>query len=129
MAETHESVSSLGIPPSQYVVDVSVIDSTTHVEVPLGFFIRNPLTGHDTLNCPSYVFLIESHQGKRVLFDLGLRKDTVSFPPVIRSGMANLIMKTEKDVATILKDDGRLALADINSIIWRYDEKHELRSI
>jgi hypothetical protein len=40
--------------------------------------------------------------------------------------MANLTMKAEKDIATILLEDGGLALADISSIIWRYDENSEL---
>lgn len=121
MSEAFEPASSLGIPQSQYVADVSIIDTTAHVEVPLGYFIKNPLTGNEVLRCPSYAFLVENHQGRKILFDLGLRKDTEAFPPVIRAGMAGLTMKAEKNIATILEDEHNIALADIGSIIWRYD--------
>ncbi|KAJ4171240.1 hypothetical protein NW754_007385 [Fusarium falciforme] len=89
------------IPPSQHVVEVSVINSTTFVRMPLGFFVKNPLPGHENLNA------------------LRLRKDTESFPPVIRQGMASLTMHSEKGVAQILQEDGGVALNEIDSIIWR----------
>ncbi|KAM6536199.1 hypothetical protein FALCPG4_002212 [Fusarium falciforme] len=108
------------IPPSQHVVEVSVINSTTFVRMPLGFFVKNPLPGHENLECPSFVFLVKHPSGKKVLFDLGLRKDTESFPPVIRQGMASLTMHSEKDVAQILQEDGGVALNEIDSIIWSH---------
>lgn len=109
----------LHIPPSQHVVDVSVINSTTFVRMPLGFFVKDPLPGHENLECPSFLFLVQHPSGKKVLFDLGLRKDTESFPPVIRQGMANLTMHADRDVAQILQEDGKVALDEIDSIIWR----------
>jgi hypothetical protein len=38
---------------------------------------------------------------------------------VIRDAMANLQMNANKDVATILSEDGRVLPSDIGSIIWR----------
>jgi hypothetical protein len=121
-----EPLLNLNIPPSQHTVDVCVIDSTADIRVPLEFFVKDPLPGHDTLKCPSYVFLIESPLGRRVLFDLGLRVDKVSLPPVIRKGIPGLIMDAERDIATILQG-GRYALDDIDSIIWRYEKQNNTR--
>ncbi|KAH8803591.1 beta-lactamase-like protein [Xylogone sp. PMI_703] len=120
MATKLEPVPDLGIPPSQHVVDVSIINTTTHVRGPLGFFVKDPLTGHETLECPSFAFLIQHPSGKKVLFDLGLRKDVESFPPVIREGMTDFSMVAEKDVAQILQEDGKVGLDEIDSIIWSH---------
>ena len=119
MVTKAETVPELAIPPSQNVVDVSVIDSTASIRCPLGFFVKDPLPGHDTLECPSFTFLIKHPSGKKVLFDLGLRKDPENFPPVIRDGSKGVSMEVKKDVATILKEDGKMALDEIDSIIWR----------
>ena len=127
MAQKLEPVPDPGIPLSQNVVDVCVINSTARIRCPLGFFVKDPLLGHETLDCPSYVFLIENSQGKKVLFDLGVRKDKESFPPVIRSGLAGLQIDVEKDIATILKEDGRILPGDIDTIIWRYESQQESR--
>ncbi|KAI0425647.1 beta-lactamase-like protein [Xylaria sp. FL1042] len=120
MANKVDSVPKLNIPSSHHVVDVSVINSTTHVRGPLGFFVKDPLPGHETLDCPSFVFLIQHPSGKKVLFDLGLRKDTEAFPPIVRGGMAAFAMTAEKDVAQILQEDGKIALGEIDSIIWSH---------
>lgn len=119
MTADGEPAPNLDIPPSQYVVDVSIIDSTAHVRCPWGFFVTNPLPGHEILECPSFVFLIQHPSGKRVLFDLGLRKDIEGFAPVIKQGMKGVYMKAEKDVAQILQEAGKLRLDEIDSIIWR----------
>ncbi|KAJ8132635.1 hypothetical protein O1611_g985 [Lasiodiplodia mahajangana] len=120
MANQVDSVLKLNFPPSQHVVDVSVINSTTHVRGPLGFFVKDPLPGHEILECPSFAFLVQNPSGKKVLFDLGLRKDTMAFPPLIREGMAAFAMKAEKDVAQILQEDSKVALNEIDSIIWSH---------
>ncbi|KAF4466853.1 metallo-beta-lactamase superfamily [Fusarium albosuccineum] len=120
MANNGEPAPSLNIPPSDQVVDISVINSTADVRCPWGFFVKNPLPGHDMLECPSFVFLVQHPSGKKVLFDLGLRKDTEAFPPVIQEGMKGLHMKAEKDIAQILQEDGGIALDEIDSIIWSH---------
>ncbi|CAH0047343.1 unnamed protein product [Clonostachys solani] len=120
MALNGEPAPNLEIPPSQHVVNVSVIDSTANVRCPWGFFVKNPLPGHETLECPSFVFLVQHPSGKRVLFDLGLRKDIEGFPPVIQQGMKGMHMEAEKDIAQILKDSGKLSLDEIDAIIWSH---------
>lgn len=118
MAQKPVLTPNLEFPSSERVVNVSVINSTARIRCPLGFFVQDPLPGHETLNCPAFVFLIEGPQGKKVLFDLGVRTDKESLPPVIRSGLAGLQMDAEKDVAKILQAHG-ISPAEIDSIIWR----------
>ncbi|KAK3301788.1 beta-lactamase-like protein [Chaetomium strumarium] len=121
MADKIESAPKLELPASQHVVDVSIIDSTTFIRVPTGSFVENPLPGHESLECPAFVFLVQHPSGKKVLFDLGLRKDTESLAPVIHEGMAHGVIATvEKDVAQILQESGRVALHEIDSIIWSH---------
>lgn len=119
MAQEPEFAPNLQIPLSQKVVDVSVINSTARIRCPLGFFVKDALPGHETLDCPAYVFLVENSEGKKVLFDLGVRTDKESLPPVIRSGLAGLQIDVEKDIATILEEEGRVLPEKIDSIIWR----------
>ncbi|OJI99599.1 hypothetical protein ASPVEDRAFT_128900 [Aspergillus versicolor CBS 583.65] len=124
MDQEPEFAPSVQFPLSQNVVNVSVINSTAHIRCPLGFFVEAPLPGHETLDCPAYVFLVENSEGKKALFDLGVRTDKESFPPVIRSGLAGLQMDVEKDIATILREDGRILPGEIDSIIlshWHAD--------
>lgn len=111
-------MTELNIPSSQHVVDVSVIDSTARIKVPTGFFIKDTVKGHEILECPAYSFLIQHSTGKKVLFDLGLRPDVKSFPPIIVKGMSSLDMSAEKGIATILEEEG-IAPGDIEAIIWR----------
>jgi hypothetical protein len=129
MAQKVGVATDLGIPLSQNVVDVSVVNSTARIRCPLAFFVKDPLPGHETLDCPAYVFLVENSQGKKVLFDLGVRTDKESFPPVIRSGLAGLQMDVEKDIATILKEDGRVVPSEIDSIILRYEPYQRTYSV
>lgn len=72
MATNIQPLPKLEVPYSQHVVDVSVIDSMTYVRYPLNFFLKNPLPGHENLECPSFVFLVRHLSGKKVLFDLRL---------------------------------------------------------
>ncbi|OQD64979.1 hypothetical protein PENPOL_c006G02848 [Penicillium polonicum] len=120
MAQEPEFAPNLQIPLSQKVVDVSVINSTARIRCPLGFFVKDALPGHETLDCPAYVFLVENSEGKKVLFDLGVRTDKESLPPVIRSGLAGLQIDVEKDIATILEEEGRVLPEKIDSIIWSH---------
>ena len=111
-------MTELNIPPSQHVVDISVIDSTAHIKVPTKYFIKDPVQGHEHFECPAYSFLIRHSSGKKVLFDLGLRPDVESFAPIIVKGISSLDMSAEKGVATILEEEG-IAPGEIEAIIWR----------
>ncbi|KAJ5355048.1 metallo-beta-lactamase superfamily protein [Penicillium cataractarum] len=56
-------------------VDVSIIYGG-RTTVPASYVVKTPIAGHVLLDMPCYSFLIENKRiNKKVLFDLGLRKD------------------------------------------------------
>lgn len=70
---------------------------------------------------PCWVFLIEHSSGKKVLFDLGIRKDWRNLSSQVTTQLDgfNWDIEIKKDVFEILADEG-IAGKEINSIIWRY---------
>ncbi|KAG5765643.1 hypothetical protein H9Q72_006288 [Fusarium xylarioides] len=128
------SVPNLDLPASPNVVGVRIIDSTVRLRVPMVMFIKKPLAGHEFLECPAYSFLIEHSSGQTLLFDLALRKDLNSFPPAILAGLQEQSkipgagVTIEKDVASILQDEGSIRLSDVDAIIWRQATISSLRS-
>jgi hypothetical protein len=68
-------------------VDVSIIHAG-RTTVPTAYVVDKPISGHDVLDMPCYSFLIENRRlNKRVLFDLGIRKDwKEKLPPPSKQG-------------------------------------------
>jgi hypothetical protein len=74
----------LNIPASATTVQVQVIDTTCHIYGLLTEFFTPSIKGHTHLSCPSFAFLISHPQlGRKLLFDLGVRKDYGNLPPRI----------------------------------------------
>lgn len=76
---------------------------------------------HDLLRCPAYSFLIEPPSGRKVLYDLGTRKDWDNLPPLVQGLLKHhdLSIKVEMNVAEILRESG-VPVADfaIEALIW-----------
>ncbi|KAF2163420.1 hypothetical protein M409DRAFT_68384 [Zasmidium cellare ATCC 36951] len=108
-------------------VNVSVIDSTAKLAAPMKHMVQPPIKGHDTLECPSFSFLIQHPTGRRPLFDLGTRKDWRKFPPSVRGLLEQYSfgIEVDKNVNEILEDHGiDVAGGAFEAIIWshwRYD--------
>ena len=121
MAPVPEPPPALNIPQSQSTVIVHVIDSTTRLQVPSKILLEPEIRGFDFLDCPSFSFLIEHPTSSRkLLFDLGMRKDWENLAPVIWSQIKTIGSKitVSKGVADILIDGGVKPEA-IEAIIWR----------
>lgn len=68
-AKTHPS---LNLPKSNSTVDVHIINTTTDLVVPAGAFVQPVQKGHETMNMPTFAFLITNKNlGKTFMFDLG----------------------------------------------------------
>ena len=122
MASLSKPPPTLNIPDSKSVVNVHVINSTSRIKgLPYSFFVTPSYKGLDILDGPAFSFLIE-HQssGRKLLFDLGVRKDWENLPPTIVKNIrdANCTITVEKGVAEILQAGG-VAPKDIEAIIWR----------
>ena len=116
----------LNIPASRETVNVSIIDTTSHLS---GFstlsFMEPQVASFTHTDCRSYSFLVQhpssSSKYKTLLFDLGVRKDWKNCPPSFVQVIEQSCYKVEieKDVATILGEN-RVALSDVGGIIWSH---------
>jgi glyoxylase-like metal-dependent hydrolase (beta-lactamase superfamily II) len=71
------------------------------------------------LTIPSYSFLVEHpSSGRRVLFDLAIRKDYETLPPAVQKFLidVNWVIEMEKDVVDILAECG-IKSGDIEAVI------------
>lgn len=122
MASALKPPPSLDIPDSTCIVNVHIINSTSRIKgIPYSLFTTPSYKGLEYLDCPAFSFLIEhTASGRKILFDLGVRKDWENLPAVIvkriKDGGWNVTI--EKGVADILQEGG-VAPKDIEAIIWR----------
>ncbi|KXH49239.1 hypothetical protein CSIM01_13107 [Colletotrichum simmondsii] len=105
--------------PSGATVRVSVLNNCFLRGVPTAPYVEPIIPGHETSNdLPCLVFLIESFTGRKVLFDLGLRKDWNKLSPVSLSEIQNdkIDIRLEEDVVDILEREG-IAPGDIEAVV------------
>ncbi|KAL1305387.1 hypothetical protein AAFC00_002280 [Neodothiora populina] len=112
----------LNIPKSNNAVRISIIDTTSRFSFPSHLFHTPTYKGTERLSGPSFSFLIE-HDGERVLFDLGIRKDWENLPPGIVA-LAKHIGATfdiKKNVSEILEENG-IPVRDgaVDTVIWSH---------
>ncbi|KAI4173846.1 MAG: hypothetical protein LQ348_006458 [Seirophora lacunosa] len=113
---------SLNLPKSDSTVEVSIINTTTEIVVPAWTIVQPVLKGHETMNMPTFAFLIKNKKlGKSILFDLGCRKDWWNFAPaahnVIKNGIPGL--NVPKNINEVL-EDGKEDVVKIGGIIWSH---------
>ncbi|KAJ5624892.1 hypothetical protein N7510_001201 [Penicillium lagena] len=92
--------------PSGSTVNVSVIDNS-RMRLPCSHLLTPLIPQHEMLNLPSFSFLIEHPTTKRkVLFDLGLRKDLSALPPAVQTFLSESgwDLTVTKNVTEILKE-------------------------
>lgn len=100
----------LNIPHSNSTVNVHIINTTSRIKnIPYSVFVEPPIKGLDFLDCPAFSFLIEHPtNGRKLLFDLGVRKDWENLAPSITDRIrgGGWQITVEKDVAEILQGGG-----------------------
>ncbi|KAJ6451247.1 beta-lactamase-like protein [Mycena vulgaris] len=119
----YASSHDFGIPSSDATVDVRVFNvgnvtltNSTHA------FVLPALPGHETIHFPMFAFLVEHKKTqKRLMFDLGMRKDPLNFAPSVASFFTGGVVTLEesKDITEQLQDGG-IALASIDTVIWSH---------
>ncbi|KAL8959826.1 MAG: hypothetical protein Q9193_003376, partial [Seirophora villosa] len=122
---------SLNLPKSDSTVDVSIINTTTEIVVPAWAFVQPVLKGHETMNMPTFAFLIKNKKlGKSIMFDLGCRKDWWNFAPaahnVIKDGIPGL--NVAKNINEVL-EDGKEDVDKIEGMIWSHWHWHAIGHI
>ncbi|RAL08780.1 MBL fold metallo-hydrolase [Aspergillus homomorphus CBS 101889] len=112
----------LDVPQSDHTVRVRMVDTTTLMSLRTETLIQPLQLGHEFLNLTDVAFLIENDAlNKKIMFDLGSRKDYWNLPTVAKRGISKILsaLKVEKDVGEILKESG-VSLEEITSIIWSH---------
>ncbi|KAL1640192.1 hypothetical protein SLS58_007143 [Diplodia intermedia] len=111
---------NLGIPASDAIVRVSIINTGARIRLPLSGFMEPPVEGHTHLDCPAYSFLIEHPQHGKHLFDFSIRKDWENLAPlIVDQTKGDALIEVEKDVLDVLAEHG-IAATEIKSVIWSH---------
>jgi glyoxylase-like metal-dependent hydrolase (beta-lactamase superfamily II) len=114
---------SLGIPPGASV-KVQIVDSSARIQAPVGHFMVPPVAGHQHLQAPAFSFLVTHSSLKRkILFDLGVRKDWQNLAPTIvqRISTPDWAINVPQNVAEILQEGGvDVTGGEIEAVIWSH---------
>ncbi|KAJ7668059.1 hypothetical protein B0H17DRAFT_1088297, partial [Mycena rosella] len=117
------SFQDFGIPSSNAIVNVRVFNVgnfTLFNEAPA--VIAPVVPGHETITVPTFSFLVEHNATqKRILWDMGIRKDTQNAVPFYADAFAAGLITVEQtgDIASQLEAGG-IPLRSIESVIWSH---------
>ncbi|KAJ7576813.1 beta-lactamase-like protein [Mycena floridula] len=118
-------MSFLNIPPSSKTVNVRAIDVTNDSSIPAAFFVDPVPAGKEIITCvPIYAFVIENKSlNKRIMFDLGVRKDAENHPP----SLAPMVKGESGFDLTVRRGDvfdrlveGGVDPATVDAVIWSH---------
>lgn len=85
-------------------------------------FLTSAVKGHEELAAPIYAHLVEHPSGRKILFDLGMRKDWENLSPVTTSGISqapNVKVDIKQGVREQLEEHG-VSGSSIEAIIWSH---------
>jgi len=127
---THQETSSdnmativppISLPPGNEYINVKMINPVNFGPAILQRFMAPAVPGLETFeSSPSLSFLLEHPSGRKLVFDLGIRKDFSNYAPSIRDYLPTTKYKIdiETDVATTLRAQ-QVSLESIEAVIWR----------
>ncbi|KAI9682839.1 MAG: hypothetical protein M1820_010938, partial [Bogoriella megaspora] len=110
------------IPHSTNTVKVRMFDTTTNMVVNAVSFVEPVREGHEGLSLSTVGFLIEHEgTGKKVVFDLGAKKDFWNYAPKTRAIIPRICrgLKVDQNASEILRGAG-IDLSSITSVIWSH---------
>jgi hypothetical protein len=109
------------VPPGEVALTVKLINPVNFGPAIVNRFMEPPIPGVEKKRPgPVLTFLLEHPSGKKLLFDLGIRKDYHNYAPSV----ANYIPTTKydiqvtKNVIDILEENG-IPGSSIDGVIWR----------
>lgn len=110
------------VPPGRAIVRISIICNALLSGIPMSRFVKPNIRGLERLDkVPSFSFLVEHPSGRRIMFDLGVRKDWWNLSPALTSRFRELGWEAhvDKDVPDILEENG-FAVGSIDTVIWSH---------
>lgn len=109
------------IPPGEQIVEVKLINSVNFGPAQIHRFMAPPVPGLETFSTSlSLCFLLEHSSGRKLVWDLGIRKDYGNYSPKIAEYIptTKYNIQVEHNVADILQQHG-VDLHHIEAVIWR----------
>lgn len=116
-------ISSVKLPPGTETITVKMINPVNFGPAILKRFMAPAVPGLETFaTSPSLCFFLEHPSGRRLVWDLGIRKDYDHYAPSIKDYLptTKYTIKVTKNVAEILQEHG-IELNSIEAVIWRLD--------
>lgn len=116
-----EAASRVKLPEGGQTITVKLINPVDFGPAILSRFMAPPVPGLETFpTSPSHSFLLEHSSGRKLVFDLGIRKDYQNYSPKIASYIptTKYDIQVTSNVADILEDGG-VKLKEIEAVIWR----------
>lgn len=92
------------------------------MRLPCSHLLTPDIPPHQYLDLPSFSFLIDHPRSQRkILFDLGLRKEFSSHPPAVEKFLveSGWDLQVTKDIPEIL-EDGNLSPTDIEAVVFSH---------
>lgn len=89
----------------------------------MSMLVEPEIEGNEQLDCPSFSFLIQHPSGRRVLFDIGTRKDWENLPPAVLRIFKehSLAANVQKNVSEILEEHGfAVSKGAFEAVIWSH---------
>ena len=111
------------VPSGKTPITVKLINPVNAGPAILNRFMAPPVSGLDAFTSfPSLCFLLEHPSGRKLVWDLGIRKDYMNYAPKIAEYIPTTKYRidVEQNVVDILEEHG-VRSKDIEAVIWRYD--------
>lgn len=109
------------LPTGSETVTVKLINPVNFGPAILKRFMAPDVPGLDKFkNSPSFSFLLEHPSGRKLVFDLGIRKDYQNHSPKITEYLptTGYTIDIKGGVSDILETSG-VSLSEIEAVIWR----------
>lgn len=109
------------LPPGKETISVKMINPVNFGPSVIKRFMTPPVPGLETFkSAPSLSFVLEHPSGRKLVWDLGIRKDYGNYAPRIATYIptTNYDIQCEKNVIDILQEHG-VEGKDIEAVIWR----------
>lgn len=109
------------VPPGQEAISVKLINAVNFGPAIIKRFMEPAVPGVEKKKpSPVLTFLLEHSSGKKLVFDLGIRKDYQNYAPVVANYIptTNYDIQVTKNVVDILEEGG-IPGTDIDAVIWR----------
>ena len=115
------SIRPVEIPPGKDTISVKLINPVNFGPSIIKRFMTPRVPGLETFkSSPSLSFLLEHPSGRKLVWDLGIRKDYANYSPKIAQYIptTGYDIQVTRNVVDILEEHG-IAPEDVEAVIWR----------